>query len=164
MNCELQVGPISGGTLVRLVGRGTMCESPVFRDTVEQRLERGFVVFDASDCNYLDSTFLGCLIGLKKACECDGHGRLLVAASPDTRIKLFCTSSLHQYFDFVDVLPELTGPLECVDLTGTSRGELGSHVMTCHERLAEMGGREAPAFRAIADRLARELGGRVSVE
>ena len=164
MNCELQVGPISGGTLVRLVGRGTMCESPVFRDTVEQLFERGFVVFDASECSYLDSTFLGCLIGLKKACGCEGQGRLLVAASPDTRIKLFCTSSLDRYFDFVDVLPEATGPIETVDLTSANRSELGSHIMTCHERLAEMGGREAPAFRAIADRLARELGGRVSVD
>jgi anti-anti-sigma regulatory factor len=164
MNCELQLGPTSGGTLVRLVGRGTMCESPVFRDTVERLFERGFVVLDASDCNYLDSTFLGCLIGLKKAGECAGQSRLLVAASPDTRIKLFCTSSLHRYFDFVDVLPELTGPIETIDLTDSRRDELGPHIMTCHERLAEMGGKEAPAFRAIADRLARELGGRVSID
>jgi len=27
-----------------------------------------------------------------------------------------------------------------------------------------MGGNEAPAFRAIADRLAKELGGRVSID
>jgi hypothetical protein len=141
-----------------------MCESPVFRDTVERLFERGFVVLDASGCNYLDSTFLGCLIGLKKAGECAGRSRLLVAASPATRIKLFCTSSLHRYFDFVDVLPELTGPIETVDLADTRRDELGPHIMTCHERLAEMGGKEAPAFRAIAERLAKELGQRVSVD
>jgi anti-anti-sigma regulatory factor len=141
-----------------------MCESPVFRDTVERMFERGFVVFDASECSYLDSTFLGCLIGLKKACEMAGSARFLVAASPDARLKLFCTSSLHRSFEFVDVLPELTGPSQAVDLSGPRRDELGPHIMTCHERLAEMGGREAPAFRAVADRLARELGERVSMK
>ena len=69
MPCELLIGPISDGTVVCLVGRGTMCESPAFRDVAERLLDRGDVVFDASRCDYLDSTFLGCLIGLKKSCE-----------------------------------------------------------------------------------------------
>jgi hypothetical protein len=35
---------------------------------------------------------------------------------------------------------------------------LGRHVMNCHERLVEVGDREAPAFQAVVDHLARELG------
>jgi anti-anti-sigma regulatory factor len=164
MACELLVGPISDGTVVCLVGRGTMCESPGFREVAERLLEKGVLVFDASRCEYLDSTFLGCLIGLKKTCERSANCRFLIAASAATRIKLFCTSSLHRYFDFVDRSPELTGPWATIDVENPKRDELGQHIMCCHERLAELGGREAPAFRAIADRLAKELSGRVSVE
>ncbi len=157
MPCELLVGPISDGTVVCLVGRGTMCESPRFREVAERLLEKGVLVFDASRCEYLDSTFLGCLIGLKKTCERSPNCRFLIAASPATRIKLFCTSSLDRYFDFVDRAPELAGPYTTIDIGEVERGELWPHIMCCHERLAEMGGREAPAFRAIADQLAKEL-------
>jgi hypothetical protein len=38
------------------------------------------------------------------------------------------------------------------------RDVLGRHVMRCHAALAEISCREAPAFKDIADRLAKELG------
>jgi anti-anti-sigma regulatory factor len=158
MPCELLVGPISDGTVVTLVGRGTMCESPAFRDLAARLLDKGVVVFDASRCDYLDSTFLGCLIGLKKSCELVSGYRFLIAASPDQRVKLFCTSSLHRYFDFVDDCPETSCDCEKIDLERPEQRELGRHIMRCHERLAEMGGSESGAFQAIADRLAKELG------
>jgi len=164
MPCELRVGQISGGTVVCLVGRGTMCESPTFRALAQRLLDDGVVIFDASSCEYLDSTFLGCLIGLKKSCEHLSDRRFLIAASADTRMKLFCTSSLDRYFDFVDACPDAVGKCEKIDLEKTEQHELGHHIMRCHERLAEMGGRESARFQAIADQLAKELGNRVSVE
>src|SRR4051812_34311854 len=109
MRSEFLIGPSLNGTVVRLVGRGTMCESPGFRDAVTRYLDSGTVIFDATQCEYLDSTFLGCLIGLKKACENKPDRRFLIAASPANRIKLFCTSSLDRYFDFVDTCPEIVG-------------------------------------------------------
>ena len=36
--------------------------------------------------------------------------------------------------------------------------------MSCHATLAEMGGRAEPAFKAIADRLATDLGAKTNVE
>jgi anti-anti-sigma regulatory factor len=157
MACELLIGQIPDGTVVARVGRGTMCESPAFREVAERLLNKGTVVFDASQCDYLDSTFLGCLIGLKKTCEHLAERRFLIAASSATRVKLFCTSSLDRYFDFVDNPPEIIGPHTTIDVGETERDELGPHIMRCHEQLAEMGGRDAPAFRAIAERLAKEL-------
>ncbi len=157
MSCELLIGSSSDGTVLSLVGRGTMCESPAFREVAEPLLDKGVVVFDASRCEYLDSTFLGCLIGVKKACEPFPERRFLIAASADTRLKLFCTSSLHRYFDFIDECPEVVGGCTKVDLEKPEQRELGHHVMRCHKRLAEMGGRESGAFQAIADQLANEL-------
>ena len=164
MSCELLIGSFSDGTVVSLVGRGTMCESPAFREVAERLLDKGTVVFDASRCDYLDSTFLGCLIGIKKACEQIPKSRFLIAASADTRLKLFCTSSLHQFFDFLEECPKVLKESSKVDLERPDERELGYHVMRCHKRLAEMGGHESDTFQAIADRLAKELGGKVSVE
>jgi anti-anti-sigma regulatory factor len=164
MACEFLIGRFANGFVVRVVGRGTMQESPAFRSAVSRALESGVVVFDATRCEYLDSTFLGCLIGLKKSCEQFPERRFLIAAGPAIRIKLFCTSSLDKYFDFVEVCPETEGQPMTIDVESQERDVLGRHMMRCHATLAEMGGREAPAFKAIADRLAKELGDRASVE
>ena len=158
MPSEFLVGRFSKGIVIRLIGRGTMQESPAFRDAAHRGMDSGVVVFDATECAYLDSTFLGCLIGLKKSSEHMAERRFLIAAPAAARIKLFCTSSLDRYFDFVDACPTILGECVIIDVEKPDRHELGRHIMRCHERLAEMGGRESAAFKAIAERLAHELG------
>jgi anti-anti-sigma regulatory factor len=158
MTSELLIGHIPDGFVLRVVGHGTLHESVAFRSVAESKLDSGLVVFDATQCEYLDSTFLGCLIGIQKACEQSPTRRFVIAASNATRIKLFSTSSLDQYFDFVDICPQVLDELKPVDIQEVDRAILGRHVMRCHQGLADRGGHEANAFRSIADRLAKELG------
>jgi anti-anti-sigma factor len=157
MQTELLVGRTHGGTVVRVVGRGTMLESPAFRKLVEANLPYGPVYFDASQCEYLDSTFLGCLIALQKTSE-QSRGRFVIAAAHDTQLKLFSLSSLYRYFNFADPHFGEVKDFEAVDIERLDTASLGRHIMQCHGTLAERGGREAPAFLAIAKRLAEELG------
>ena len=158
MPTEFLVGRCSKGLIIRIVGRGTMLESPAFRAAVEHSPLAAIVVFDAMQCDYVDSTFLGCLIWTKKACERSSERKFVIAASNATRIKLFSTSSLSGYFDFVDACPEPVDKLVTIDVEKLTPEKLGRHVMRCHELLADMGGDEASAFKAVADRLAKELG------
>ena len=153
---ELHVGHFDKGIILRVVGRGTMQESPAFRAVVEQS-PAAVVVFDATQCDYVDSTFLGCLIWTKKACETPPARQFLIAASPATRVRLFTTSSLAHYFDFLDTCPEPLEPLVKLDVEKLDPAVLGRHVMRCHELLADLGGDKADAFRRVADRLAAEL-------
>ncbi len=155
---EFLIGRIANGLVVRIVGRGTMQESLAFRAAVAPGLETAVVIFDATHCGYIDSTFLGCLIWVKKACEQTAACRFFIAASSATRVKLFSTSSLDGYFDFVDASPEPLGKFVKIDIEKLDPKELGRHVMRCHELLADMGGSKARAFKAVADRLAKELG------
>jgi anti-anti-sigma factor len=155
---EVLVGRIAEGVVIRVVGRGTMHESYAFRDAVESNLDRGLVVFDATQCEYLDSTFLGCLIAINKSCEKARERRFVIVASSAMRIKLFSTSSLDKYFHFVDACPECTAPLRPVDVDELDSQTLGWHVMRCHERLADRGGNEGATFKSIADQLRKELG------
>ena len=155
---EFLIGRLSAGLVVRIVGRGTMQESLAFRAAVEPRLDAGLIVFDATHCDYVDSTFLGCLIWMKKACELFPNRRFVIAASSATRVKLFSMSSLDGYFDFVEACPEPLDDFVTIDIETRDPEQLGRHVMRCHELLAEMGGSKAQAFKAVADRLAQELG------
>jgi hypothetical protein len=135
-----------------------MQESLAFRAAVESNLDGAIVVFDATRCDYVDSTFLGCLIWAKKACEQTAACHFVIATSAATRIKLFSMSALCGYFDFVDASPEPLDDFVKIDIEKLDPTELGRHVMHCHELLADMGGSKAQAFRAVADRLAKELG------
>jgi hypothetical protein len=173
MPSKFLIGRLTDGLLVRIVGQATMQESPAFRAAVEPSLDMGIVVFDATQCDYLDSTFLGCLIGIKKTCEfypplspqlspplspqLSPPRRFVIAACNATRVKLFSTSSLDRYFDFVDPCPEPLGQFVAIDIEKVAPKELGQHVMRCHQRLVDMGGPHAMEFKAVADQLAKEL-------
>ena len=157
MQTQLLVGPIAEGCVVRVVGHGTMQESLAFRSAIQANINRGLIVFDASECSYLDSTFLGGLIGIQKAAEQSPRGRFVIVADESMRLQLFSTSSLDRYFDFVDECPEPTGELETLEVDALDSKTLGRHIAVCHQSLADRGGPDSGAFRSIAERLSEEL-------
>lgn len=154
------IGHTAHETVIRVVGSGTMQESAAFQKAAKSLLTAGTgrVVFDASDCEYLDSTFLGCLISIQKYAEASSNGDFCIAASPSKRIKLFSTSSLDHYLHFVEKAPAALDELTRLDVVHQEPDILGRHVATCHDELAERGGSESEAFRSIAERLKKELG------
>ena len=136
-----------------------MHESAAFQKAAKSLLKSGAgrVVFDASECEYLDSTFLGSLISIQKYAEALG-GDFCIAASSDKRIKLFSTSSLDHYLHFAE--QELADPVELttLDVDNLEPSALGRHVAVCHSELADRGGKDSAAFRSIAEQLKKELG------
>ena len=153
-----KIARTANGSLIRIVGRGTMQESPSFRDFVAGCLDRGEpVVVDLSDCDYLDSTFLGCFIGLHKRSRRTAAATLRILADEPTRVRLFSTTLLDRLLDFVGTPPTEIGEFIAIDLQRPTAGEFGQHVMQCHRLLAELGGADAHQFQAIADQLQREV-------
>lgn len=146
------------GYVVSLVGRGTLRESPAFRDFVGQCLDNGHVVtVELTECGYLDSTFLGCLIGLHKRSLGLGGSLLRFVADEPCRLRLLSTASLHKLLDFVAECPATDDDYITLEFGHFDSRDLGKHVMTSHRLLADLGGDDAEQFRAIADRLQKEL-------
>ncbi len=158
----LRVGRTASGFLVQVEGRGTMSESPALQEFAVQSLDGptgpSTVVVDLSHCDYLDSTFLGCLVNLHRKYNRTSPHRFQVAASSEQRQKLLAPTHLTHVLDLTEVGPEPISDVLEVSRPNLPGAELGRHVMECHARLAELGGSRAAAFRSIADRLARELG------
>jgi anti-anti-sigma factor len=158
----LRGGRTASGFLLLVEGQGTLTESPTLYEFTTQSLDTQLgpstVVIDLSHCDYLDSTFLGCLVELHRKCNRNEPHRFFVAASCEKSQKLLGPSRLDHLLDVTEVCPQPIG--EVVELSGPilPRADLGRHVMECHRRLAELGGSRAPSFRSIADQLARELG------
>ena len=156
--CTVTIYRTETGCVVRLVGRGTMRESPTVRDFVCGTIENGAeIVFDLSSCEYLDSTFLGCLVLLhKRAMSRDGS--FSVHADESVRQRLLENVRLLDVLKFIDECPECFDAPVSLHVTNVDRTEFCRHLLETHHELAELGGLASDTFRRIADQLADEIG------
>lgn len=141
-------------------GQGTMHLSPVLRKTAEAQLAAGACALrvDLRRCTYLDSTFLGTLVALRRSASCQASGCdfALVSPSPECRalLKQMRMSGLFRTIDAS--APQLDACVELVpdanDLAAFQRT-----IVTAHQELAELSGLAGDPFRAVAARMTKEF-------
>jgi anti-anti-sigma regulatory factor len=155
----VKVGRTRTGYRLRVEGQGTMRESPAVHQFAVRALEdeTPALAVDLSACEYLDSTFLGCLVGLHKRYGRGKPPRLLIAASPEVCRRLLTPSHLDSLLNTSGECPEVIGEDLTIPPLALGGTDLGWHIMECHRRLAEVGGPDQDVFEAIADQLAEEL-------
>ena len=158
---KITVARFAQGVAVQVDGAGTMSESPVVYAFAEEILKTTAqqVIVNLAACTYLDSTFLGGLVGLLKR-HGGQPGRFTIYAPAPKRQSLFGVSRLDQVLPFVDTLPPMEADLPLEARTQMDRDELGRYIVDCHRRLAELGGEQAQEFGRVAEALAGELEGR----
>jgi len=155
----VRVGRTGLGYRIRIEGRGTLRESPAVREFVRQVLssEPGEMMIDLRACEYLDSTFLGCLVHLQRQAGSESPPRLRVAAHPEDCKRLLAPNGLDSVFHLTRECPDVIGDDQLLPALTTSREDLGRHVLECHRRLVEHGGPNKAAFQDVVDRLAEEV-------
>lgn len=144
------------GFRLKIEGRGTMALSRTAGAFVAGALahEHCQLVVDLSDADYLDSTFLGALLGMHREF---GRERFRVAASAEKVADLFGPTRLDVLLGVTDRLPPETGPYVTLPPQAINGREMARHIMECHRRLAEAPGPQQAAFAAIAGQMEREL-------
>jgi anti-anti-sigma regulatory factor len=156
---KVWVAPTGNGCCIRVVGRGTMQESPAVKDIALRTLRgdpRSVVTLDLSNCTYLDSTFLGCLVDLLRAAGRDTPPRLVGAASPKQVDALLGKCRINKMMPSYPDAPPTIGEWVAVE-SNTDPSRLTRHVMECHRALAEVDGPMRDVFAKIADQLEQEL-------
>lgn len=153
-SCELTVQRSESGYTLRVRGRGTMQHSPAVRNFTLQAIEEGSqVALDLRSCDYLDSTFLGCIAIL----ACRSKERFQVVADDKSRARLFSAAHLQQVLTLAEQPPRPVSRALPLPLVSLEREEFGRHLLEAHEELAKCGGPGAAAFAAVAEQLAREI-------
>jgi anti-sigma B factor antagonist len=157
----ITAGPTEQGVRLTVEGRGTLVESQTVRELVDRALAdpSARVIIDLGRCTYLDSTFLGMLVGVHKRYGAP-PSRYAIAASPETRRALFSLSRLDRVLCFVPAPPAYSAEPQPLAARAVASDTLGRHVVESHRELAQLGGAEAERFRAVADAVAAELEGR----
>src|SRR5687768_15889346 len=111
-NAALKVGRTPNGYCVRVEGRGTMRESRAVHEFASQSVggERGeTLTVDLADCDYLDSTFLGCLVELHRKLGAARPPRFAVVTSPERAKRLFGPMCLDQVLNISQQPPDWVG-------------------------------------------------------
>lgn len=156
-SCTLTITPVSGGYLFQVAGRGTMHESPSVRDFIGGAIDDGAsVTLDLSECEYLDSTFLGCLVMLQRRGD-PARQQFQVFADAAKQEALFSGCQLQKVISFASDLPAATGHSVELQAVNLQRMEFCGHLLETHRTLAKLEGSAAATFQRIADQIARDL-------
>lgn len=158
----LKLAPTKSGCIIRIEGRGTMHESTAAKNVALatlQRDEQATVVFDLSGCEYLDSTFLGCIAELFRSYGRTTPVRFQVAAGAERHAALLGACRMDKIIPAIDPAPDALGQWVALPPCKSEPGELTRHVISCHKALAEIDSPMRDSFAKLAARLERELAG-----
>lgn len=145
----------------KVVGRGTMLQSPAVRQLAEQSLtpQTTRVHIDLRHCTYIDSTFQGTLLLLKRLVERRGEGEFaLVSPSPQCR-RLLAQIGFDQILPIVEAEePDTRGwaELRTAEEKDLDLFQFKQSVVQAHQELAHLSGPTGERYRALAAMLTQE--------
>jgi anti-anti-sigma regulatory factor len=141
----------------RVQGRGTMADSLPLRRCAEQCLAAGSISLrvDLRHAVYLDSTFVGTLLFLKRTVCARGEGDFTVLSPSAECEKLFKQMGLD---GVLTVAAEEPDPGPWTDLCGAAQdvSAVKGTVVQAHRELADLPGPAGEPFRAVVRCLERE--------
>jgi anti-anti-sigma factor len=159
-DCILNVARTEDGYLIRVEGKGTSQDSPALAAFVRQYLQseqEPRITVDLSDCEYLDSTFLGCLLTLHRQCQDQSPASLTVIADQEQRAKLLFPTRVDSVLQISEAAPQAVSSFLRLDPTELDKRAYGWHVLETHRALASVKGPGSQLFEQIANSLSREL-------
>jgi anti-sigma B factor antagonist len=158
------VGCIERTVWVKVEGRGTFQNSAGLKEFVKQMIQRGFrdFVVDLSDCEQMDSTFMGTLAGVALRLREIGQGGLRAVNVNERNTGLLSSLGLDQLFS---VEPAAGGGEEVPDearLREAVPARAGAEaqkkmVLEAHEALVEAEAANAVKFKDVLEYMRQEL-------
>jgi anti-sigma B factor antagonist len=149
---------------IKVAGRGSFQNSGCVKVFYQQLLKEGvnrFVV-DLDACTYLDSTFLGILLGLGLKLKEAGNGLLHILNASPRNLELLRNLGLDRLINIDSQRVELNGvnekPLEEMPCPVPTRSEAAPTILEAHENLMEFDPRNVPKFKDVVEFLREDLG------
>ena len=112
------------------------------------------VILDLSECDYMDSTFLGLIVGLAKRLKTDSAGKIALAGASDTCIGLLRTIGVLRLVDIVGTIPDFPANLERVGRGSTATAQF---LLDTHEELSSLSAENRAKFSALSSLLRDSL-------
>ena len=153
---------------VKVVGRGSFQNSGCLKSFYQQLLndkaqKANRFIIDLGECTYLDSTFLGILLGLGLKLRAAGNGLLDILNASPRNIELLKNLGLDRLINITskpaeEVNGTATASLEELNCAIPTKKEAGPTILEAHEALMEFDPRNVPKFKDVVEFLREDLG------
>lgn len=154
---------------VKVVGRGSFQNSGCLQSFYRKLLKDGAnrFVIDLDVCTYLDSTFLGILLGLGLQLKNSGNGLLRILNASTRNLELLRNLGLDRLFliegrSVENGAGHLNGvkdtELREIECPRPTREEAAPTILEAHENLIEFDPRNVPKFKDVVEFLREDLG------
>src|ERR1017187_1365409 len=153
---------------VKVVGRGSFQNSGCLKAFYQQLLKEGVYSFvvDLDACTYLDSTFLGILLGLGLKLKEAGNGLLHIVNANLRNLELLRNLGLDRLIHIEGSVENGSaqrngveeGNMEEITCPVPTRAEAAPTILEAHENLMEFDPRNVPKFKDVVEFLREDLG------
>jgi anti-sigma B factor antagonist len=149
---------------VKVVGRGSFqnsgCLKAFYQQLLKEKVDRFVIDLDA--CTYLDSTFLGILLGLGLKLRAAGNGLLHVLNASPRNLELLKNLGLDRLIHIDAKRVEMNGVSESafkeMPCPVPTKAEAAPTILEAHENLMEFDPRNVPKFKDVVEFLREDLG------
>lgn len=152
----ITVGRTATGFVVRVGHHGTLRESRALAEFVAHIQGLVEIDLDLSQAAYLDSTFLGSLMGLHKRINLAHQGRFRVCGPVELVKRLMGKTRLDTVLPLVPEVPVVVGDTQDIPQEAIDSKDLAHFIADAHRKLAELGGPDSLAYAKVAERLDEE--------
>lgn len=153
---SITFGRSEAGFVVRVRQHGTLRESRALVEFLAHIQEPIQVDLDLSAVAYLDSTFLGSLMGLHKRINLAHRGRFRICGPLEAVRRLMGKTRLDTVLTLVEEVPPVAGEERSLPMDAVEAVAMVTFIADAHRRLAELGGPDSEAFARVADQLDEE--------
>ncbi len=152
------VGFADNTAIVKVIGRGTMEFCPRIQDKLNDLINKSQikeVIFDLSEADYIDSTFIGTIVTLDKKLK-EKFNTHAYIYEPSERVDSILNSmDLKNYIKFVHKLPEFERMWE---IAKTERENIDfKMIYNVHEKLMEVSDKAREKFKLFMEQLKEEI-------
>lgn len=156
-NNRIEAAVANGTAYIKIFGRGTFQTVADFRDFVKKSLDDGLAVFiDLSNCETLDSTFIGTLVALCMKSKKEGECMLKLFNVSDHVKNIFNTLGLQTILDIRDAVPGDGGEYSPIESTAHDKVEITDLMLDAHLTLSKINERNAVEFKDVVEFLKQQ--------
>lgn len=156
---RLDVAENATTAYVRVHGRATFKSAPVLRDFILHELAQARlgILIDFSECEGVDSTFVGTLTSLSLQCRRSGRGCIKLFNVPPHVYNVFHTLGLTMVLDLAGTPMSGTPDYQPAPIGTYSRTDIASLMLDAHQTLAALNDKNALEFRNVIEFLRASL-------
>lgn len=147
------------GVFVRVQGHVTASRCPELKGRIFSRFDRtpspAAVYFDLSDCAYMDSTFLGLIVGVNKRYKALSGKNVIVLHANATCLGLLRTIGVTRLVDISD--EDVVIPPDMEEIGPVTRAS-AEFILDAHEALSELSDENKSRFSTLTRTLRDGLG------